>query len=128
MPKPKLDDLRTQAGESEHGNFYMKDTIGVPHPYCIGAKHVEIAADRFGGMLGEAAIEAAEKAGAKCGICKGQLSYAEHETAIVIGCKANGAGEDGKAVPELQQYLLKLKPLVEGHYAGFAFMKEWDDA
>ena len=120
----QLDELKAQAGESSQGNFFIKDSIGVPHPYCLTPKHVEVAADHHGGMLGEAAIEHAERLGAKCGICKGKLTWKQHEQAVLIGCKAELKDEGGTVNPELHQYLLKLKPLVEGHYAGFAFLKE----
>lgn len=110
---------------SEQGNFRVVDTIGVPHPYCIGAKHVAIAADRFGGMLGEAAIEAAEAEGVCCGICKGKLTFKQHETALLIGCKNDLKGADNKAVPELHAYLLAIKPMCEEDgYVGFAFKDE----
>lgn len=114
-------ELKARYGTSEHGNFAVVDTIGVPHPYMIGTKHVEIASRFFGGMLGEAAIKHAEQAGAKCGICKGKLKWSEHEHALLVACKAPLKSGD-KASPELHAYLLKCKPLCEedGH-AGFAF-------
>lgn len=120
---PKIDEVKA-AGESEQGNFYVKDSIGVPHPYVIGAKHVAHAADHHGGMLGEAAIESGERKGIVCECCKGKLTYKQHEQAILIGCKV--ATMDGdKANPELHAYLLKLKPLAEQHgFAGFAFLDE----
>jgi hypothetical protein len=118
-------DLRARYGESEHGNFFVKDTIGVPHPYCIGPKHVAHAADHFGGMLGKEAIRDAEKHGARCDICKGKLSYDAHETALLIACKAELKDESGTANPELHAFLLKCKPMCEADkYAGFAFVKE----
>jgi hypothetical protein len=109
--------------KSEHGNFYAVDTIGVPHPYCITAKHVEIAADHFSGILGEDTIQRAEKMGAKCGICKGKLSWKEHEQAALIQCE-QPLEQGDKINPELQAYLLALKPLAEeAGLAGFAFRK-----
>jgi hypothetical protein len=121
-----IETLRAQGGESEHGHFYIKDSIGVPHPYCITPKHVAEASDHHCGMLNEAAIEAAERKGATCGICRGKLSYRQHEQAVLIGCRAALKDEGGKVNPELHQYLLKLKPLVEDgkHFAGFAFADE----
>lgn len=113
--------LRARYGKSEHGNFAVVDTIGVPHPYMITAKHVVHASDHFFGRLDEAAIEAAEKAGAKCGICKGKLKWSEHKHALLVSCKLPLKDGD-KACPELHAYLLKCKPLCEedGH-VGFAF-------
>ena len=55
--------IKGEYGKSEHGNFEVTDTIGVPHPYCITPKHVHVASAQF-----------------ECGVCKGELSYAEHET------------------------------------------------
>ena len=37
-----------------------------PHPYCITLKHVAVAADNWGGMLGADAIADAETKGAHC--------------------------------------------------------------
>jgi hypothetical protein len=114
--------LQERYGASEHGNYRVVDKIGTPHPYCITAKHVGIASDQFGGMLGKEAILAAEKQGAKCGICHGKLSYDQHEQALLVECKAPLKSDDGKIMPELHQYLLKCKPLgEEDHFAGFAF-------
>lgn len=123
---PKLD--RTHYGKSEHGNFEVVDTIPVPHPYMIMPRHIEIAADRFGGILGEAAIEAAEKRGVGCGICKGHLKYKEHETALLIECRkpltvdTDNSGAEGRVNPELHAYLLQCKEQAEADgFAGFAF-------
>lgn len=118
-----LEQLKAQQPQSAQGNFYVKDTIGVPHPYMIGSKHVVHAADHHGGMLGKAAIESGERKGIVCEICKGKLTYAEHEQAILIGCRAP-VNEGDKANPELHEYLLALKPLVEGKWVGFAFVDE----
>lgn len=122
----QLDALQAIMPQSEQGNFYVKDSIGVPHPYCIGPRHVTHAADHFGGMLSEAAIEGAERNGAKCETCKGKLTYKQHEQAVLIGCKADMDDGNGKAVPELHQFLLALKPLVEAsnYFVGFAFLDE----
>lgn len=115
--------IAERYGASEHGNFYVVDTIGVPHPYCIGVRHVAHASDRFGGILGEAAIRSAEMAGIHCAICEGKLSYDQHEQAALVACKIE-AKVDGHAVPELHDYLLKVKSLAEQDgYAGFAFVR-----
>jgi len=100
------------------------DTIGVPHPYMITARHVAHASDHFGGMLGEAAIEDAEEHGIKCGIYKGQLSYDQHEQAVLIEIDKEIAEDNLNKVPGLHKYLKELKPLVEADgFAGFAFVK-----
>lgn len=114
------DELKARYGQSDGGNFRIVDTIGVPHPYCIGPKHVTYAADHCGGMLGAAAIEAAEKHGAHCCICHGKLAYAAHETALLVESKV----EELNGNPELHAFLLKCKPLAEAdHFAGFAFTR-----
>jgi hypothetical protein len=105
--------------EFETDEFYVKDTIGIPHPYCIGTKHVVHASDNFVGRLTKEAIIDSEKHGAKCGICKGELSYEQHETAILIGCKT----EDPK---KLQAFCKSIIHLVEeDKYAGFSFYKDF---
>jgi hypothetical protein len=115
--------LAARYGKSEQGNFFVCDTIGVPHPYCITDKHVTLAADNFSGILSKEAIENAEKHGAKCGICKGKLSFAQHEQALLVECRVDMKQEDGSANPELHAYLLKCKEMCEqDKYAGFAFL------
>jgi hypothetical protein len=118
--------LAERYGASEHGNFYVMDTIGVPHPYCIGARHVAHAADRFGGILGEPAIRSAEMAGIHCSICKGKLTYDQHEIAALISCKCSQ--DELNASPdltkELNEYLQAIKDkATEDGYAGFAFVR-----
>jgi len=120
--KTKLDLTRYDA--SEHGNFAVIDTIGVPHAYCIGPKHVEYASKYRCGVLDEDAIKAAERGGAKCCTCHGQLAYKQHEIALLVECKAELRGEDGNTNPELHAYLLQCKPNCEADgYVGFAFIE-----
>lgn len=102
--------------------FRVKDTIGVPHPYCIGSKHVVYASDHNGGILSEAAIIAAEKRNIYCETCKGKLSYAQHEQALLVAVKSD---KELKDVPGLHEYLLQIKSMCEADgYAGFAFIQE----
>jgi hypothetical protein len=119
------DKLQERYGQSEAGNFFVRETIGVPHPYCITPIHVEVASKHHGGMLGEAAIKDAERTyGGRCGICKGKLKFNEHETALLVACKGELKDEEGKASPELHQYLLSIKDKCEEDgYAGFAFVQ-----
>ena len=101
---------------SEHGNFFVKYTIGVLHPYCFGPRHVQAAEDHHGGILDETAIKDAEAHGA--------LAYEQHETVLLIGCKVEIKDEKGMATPELHQFLLAIKAQCEKDgYAGFAFVK-----
>jgi hypothetical protein len=104
--------------------FWIKDTIGVPHPYCITPRHVAVASDSHCGILDTSAIEDAEKRGAKCGICKGKLSYKEHETALLVAVKDNRNLNDPELKEELTVYLKSIVDMAtKDHYAGFAFTK-----
>ena len=99
----------------------IKDTIGVPHPYCVTPKHVVEASDHFCGMLGKEAIRSAEQKGAKCGVKGCSLSYEGHEHALLI--EVNHPGEL-KDVPGLQEFLLSIKEMTEKDgFVGFAFIK-----
>jgi len=121
----KVEEAQARYGTSAQGNFYIKDTIGVPHPYCITAKHVVHAADHFNGRLGEAAIADAEKHGIHCGTPRCQLSYDEHKQGLLVGCKAHLKDEKGEANPELHEWLLKCKELaIADNIEGFAFLDE----
>lgn len=103
-------------GESKNKNFKVKDSIGVPHPYCITPTHLKYNE----GMYLD--IEETEKKGAKCGICKGKLTYKEHEQALIIECKKDFK-KDEKLEKELREYLNKIKGEAEKKkYAGFTFM------
>lgn len=105
------------------------EKVSMPHPYCITPKHVEVAADHFGGMLGEAAIAEAEKRGAKCDICKQAvrrrkqdriLAYDEHETmlSLFVGVPHH----DLNNIPGLVAYLNAVKSADLG-IQGFAFRR-----
>jgi hypothetical protein len=118
------EELAARYGKSEKGNFYVKDTIGVPHPYMITPGHVSEAARHHGGMLGETAIESAERKRIFCGICKGLLKFHEHETGLLIACKVD-LNKEGKIHPELNTYLKSIvDKCEEDGYAGFSFLDE----
>lgn len=120
------EELLARFGTSEHGNYTITDTIGVPHPYCITPKHIEWAADHFSGLLSKDAIRDAEKKhGARCDICRGKLTFDQHEQALLVTCKAKLSGDDGKATPELHAYLLACKDKLtsDKEFAGFAFVE-----
>jgi hypothetical protein len=111
--------------------FKVIDTIGVPHPYCIGSKHVTWVSDHWMGILNKEAIEDAEKNGATCDICRKNynkdnqekiLSYAEHQQALLI--EVNDKREL-KDIPDLHKYLLSIKAMAEAEgYVGFAFKQK----
>jgi len=124
----QINKFKEEYGESKNGNFFICDTIGVPHPYCIGSRHVAHAADHFSGMLGKPAIESAEKHGIKCGVKGCNLSYAEHETALLICCKKEIKIDENTVNPELHEWLMKIKDKVDSEkkYVGFSFIKSSD--
>lgn len=96
--------------------FKIIDTIGVPHLYCITAKHLEYCRGMY---LNKEEIIHAESKGARCDICKGKLSYDEHEIALLVEVKDK---RELKDIPELHGYLLECKPLCESDgFSGFAF-------
>jgi len=109
-------------GESVKGNFRIIDSIGIPHPYCIGPRHVAYASDHCMGMLGADAIRGAERNGAGCCVRGCNLPYDEHEQALLVECDTWITDEHRKANPELHEYLLKIKDMAEMNgYSGFAF-------
>ena len=107
--------------------FRVKDTIGVPHPYCITGGHVAYVSDHFSGMLSNESIREAEKhkyknhKPIKCGVKGCNLSYDEHKQALLIEVKSK---EELKDVPGLREYLLSIKEMAEADgYAGFTFVQ-----
>jgi hypothetical protein len=119
--------MKGTYSQSNNGNFKVIDSIGVPHPYCIGPGHVGYASDHHGGMLGESAIRGAEGRGIYCCTCKGELSYDEHEQALVVECRydEDELKSNEVAMHELRQYLLGIKKEAESNgYVGFAFINK----
>ena len=121
-----MSDIKGNYPASEHGNFRVIDTIGVPHPYCITPKHLEYCDSMY---LTTDTMRHAEEKGAVCDICKHAvrdgkqgsiLSIDEHEQALLVSCKAEIQDND-----ELHQWLLGIKEETERNgYAGFAFKRE----
>lgn len=120
----KQDQLQSRYGKSERGNFFVRETIGDPHPYCITPIHVEVASKHHGGILNEEAMRDAERTyGGRCGMRGCRLSFKEHESALLVACKSEMKVGD-KADPELHAYLLQCVPLCkEDGFTGFAFVK-----
>lgn len=115
--------LQDRYGKSASSNFYVKEVISTPHPYCIGPLHVEVASKHHGGLLNEAAIKDAERAyGGHCHTCRGKLKFEEHEQALLVACKPDLKSQNGQGT-ELHNYLLAIKDkATEDGYAGFAFL------
>lgn len=131
MSNDNVPEKLRKYGASEHGNFEVVDTIGVPHPYCIGAKHVAFASNHHMGILNEYAIEQGEKNGIVCQTCKGKLKYKEHKQALLVSCKAelqvtsaDGQGSKQEPNPELKAYLEASVAMCQADgYEGFAFIR-----
>ena len=105
--------------------FYVKDTIGVPHPFCITAPLIAFTADNFMGRLDKIAIETFEKKKGRpvCGVEGCNLLFHEHETGLLIAVKSDK--ELKELEPELREYLLSIKDMAEkDKFAGFAFIQE----
>jgi hypothetical protein len=110
--------------------FSVIDTIPVPHPYCIGARHLAESKSFYLDI--EEAIEEAERRGARCCTCKelfrkGKipkvLTYKEHKQALLIEVR-DPEDRDLKEVPGLQEYLLSIKEQTEKDgFAGWTFVK-----
>jgi len=98
--------------------FKILDTIGVPHPYCIGPKHVGYAADHCSGLLGKDAIIEAEKHNAHCMVKGCTLTFEEHKQGLIVEVKSD---KDLNDIPELIEYLLSIKDRTEKDgFDGFA--------
>lgn len=97
------------------------EKVAMPHPYCIGPKHLEYADSMY---LNAETIEHAERKGAKCCICKEQgknLSFKEHETSLTLFISVQ-QNRDLNAIPGLHAYLLSIKRAAsELGIQGFAF-------
>ena len=101
-------------------------TFSIPHPYCITAEHVAIASDHYGGMLGERAIEGAERSGVTCGMRDCNLPYDEHTSQLAaVIVLPDDHPKDLNAVPGLHAWLLSVKDAAtQAGIEGFAFPTE----
>lgn len=105
-------------------------TNTTPHPFMIGPRHVAIAADQFGGMLSDAALDAAYSAGYGCQMPterghgpKCGLSHRDHKSELVALIETPFKLKSNvKEVPGLHEYLLSIKETAEkAGIAGFGF-------
>lgn len=112
-------ELRKRFPEPPDGCSLMKvDYVPDPkvgHMYTIGPKHVALAADSFGGMLGESALAEAHKRGIHCAhqyeyraTC--QLPFSEHKTLLTLFIRVPRK-KDLNDVPGLHAYLMGIKDL-----------------
>lgn len=112
------DKEKSDYGASIGGNFFVIDTITLPHPFMIAAGHVSYASDH-GGMLTPDIIRSS---GIPCAACK--QGYDKHDHALLIGCRTEIKDESGKANLELHEYLLRIKDkAAKDGFAGFAFKR-----
>lgn len=116
----------------EGGAFTLQKVqqLALPHPYCIGAKHVTVASDSFGGRLNADAIRDAESKGATCCVCKelskreGRdiLSYDQHEVSMTAFLSVPKKISRLTDVPGLHEWLVENKSKFETlGVTGFAF-------
>lgn len=100
-----------------------------PHPYCVTTGHVVEAAEHFGGMLSEKAIESAEKKGVRCDTCRRESNYSrtyrEHESMLIaLLAVPDNSTPALQTLPGLKDYLLSAKDAAEkAGVAGFGFVK-----
>ena len=103
--------------------FKVINNIGIPHPFCITHEHVSWLADNHGGILDSSTMQNYEKAhhgACHCGVKDCNLSWAKHETALLI---------EVNDPRELRKYLLKCKTQCKmDKFAGFAFVRKKEAA
>lgn len=110
-------------------DYRVRDSIAIPHPYCITPRH--LTGKHM--CLGAAEIKEAERDnGARCDICRqlvkdGKqdrvLFYDEHEQGLLIEVS------NGKTLKEqekeLKGFLLDIKDMAEADgYVGFGFVDD----
>jgi hypothetical protein len=131
-----MDDREQKAFDAippvpEGSTFVLQRVVThtTPHPYCIGPGHVGVAADEFGGILGEAALDEAERQGIYCQMVvrgsygKCGLPRHEHKTELSLLIETPVKLEKNlKEVPGLHEYLMSIKDVAEAAgITGFGF-------
>lgn len=105
--------------------YRIIDSITTPHPFCISPHLVAHASDYFGGLLSAAAIEDYESkkgAGSACAVKGCNLSYAEHETGLVVEV---GFQDDLNEAPGLPKFLEECAAQAEKDgISGFVFVQK----
>ena len=121
-------------GRSSKGTFGVVDTWPEKHPYCIGNKLVSFAAERFGGMLTEDAIRAAEKEKSiYCATCERAfkdrdidqpMDFDEHLSGLLIQClqKPSNDNEYGKELTAYMKECIKMEHFKKQKYVGFLML------
>ena len=118
-----MDEKKFKGDYEGSDNYFIIDTIGVPHMYMIGPRHIGYASDRFSGLLGAEAIKSGEREKKlHCYQPGCTLYYEEHKEALLVKCMKDPAIEENSK--ELNELIVKWKEEVErNNYAGFAFVR-----
>ena len=120
-------------GKSKHGNYFIEDSIGTPHPYCITEKHIT---GEFM-SLGDSEIKQLEsKNGCMCGMYvdnsgnyvngyrsgyhKCNVPYEEHTSDLVCFLKLSRNGTNDEANSILKELVDNLG---ENYIDGFSFIE-----
>ena len=118
-----IEKINNCEGKEGQYRFTKIEELFVPHPFVITAKHVVLASDRFGGILGETAIEEAEAQGIKCGAGGCLLPLKEHikSNTAFLEVRSEKPLQENK---ELRKFLFGIKPELEKlNIDGVAFPK-----
>lgn len=95
------------------------------HPYVIGPSLVAFAADKCGGILNDATIERAERAGVRCCMQGCTLPYSAHKSILVLFVSLPPGTpklQNLKDVPGLHEYLLSIQERCDAFgIEGFGF-------
>lgn len=106
-------------GQSENGNFWIHESIGVPHSYTVTPKHINYCADNCQSSISDYSLQECDNNGIKCGYPQCNLSFKEHEQALIVACKI----DPKKAENEIKDYLSKINETVEKDgFVGYSFM------
>jgi len=106
-------------GRSAKGNFGVIDTIGVPHPYMVGTKHVVHASDHHMGMLGKETMEVIP-----CEICHKTFTDGKHETALLLECLKEPKNHTavGKEAEVYLKKIIKFKHFKKNKFVGVTLL------
>ena len=122
MPNEKK--FKGTYGKSFNENFTVIDSIGVPHPYCIGAAHLKYNDSMHFGAKQIRHMET-HHSQVHCMVKGCTLSFDEHKQALLIECKIDIKDPDHpkQTCKELHHYLMSIKNETEKNgYTGFVFL------
>jgi hypothetical protein len=115
----QLDDIHDRLPALPPGATFRPvkvETVTLPHPYCIGPRHVGYASDH-GGVLTPEAIEAS---GAPCEVKGCRLAYRDHESMLTLFVEVEDDRRDLNTHAGLGPWLQSVKDAELG-LEGFAF-------